>query len=75
MVTKTTLQTYNLSYKTRDLLKDFGNKISQCININPALNRAIDVYSRNDKAVAMENPKIFKNYSCGTKLHIERFFV
>ena len=29
MVTKTRLPNYNLSYKTRDLLKDFGNKISQ----------------------------------------------
>ena len=29
MVAKTRLPNYNLSYKTRDLLKDFGNKISQ----------------------------------------------
>ena len=29
MVIKTTLPNYNLSYKTRDLLKDLGNKISQ----------------------------------------------
>ena len=29
MVTKTRLPNYNLSYKTRDLLKEFGNKISQ----------------------------------------------
>ena len=29
MVTKTRLPNYNLSYKTRDLLKEFGNKISE----------------------------------------------
>ena len=29
MVTKTKLPNYNLSYKTQDLLKELGNKISQ----------------------------------------------
>ena len=39
MVTKTRLPNYNLSYKTRDLLKEFGNKISQrnAIGMNQAV--------------------------------------